>query len=419
MNERLLPATSETIPRLGEVGADSNDLRPSDTSTQDDKSPSSYNPANEEANERRGTLPPVEVESDFGSNLDIIMKRQQANDQMDYTLRQFVATPDISNTRESAEDVPNIVVEEGSGTEVARFVSSAEIDSESHLEEQPGAALTRMPSPVPGKRPGQVPFMAYVVDAAVEKKRLDQALDAVPSRSHFKSSLAICDPANASKMSLVAEIIRTDSYGNKLRVVPTSKGRYQPIGPDEHSLLSPSELKQQRSKSQMDCEEAKLERNSMAFSKKTKDEEAPVQTAPLRSAPEQTEAPRKECVPPVGPKKNQDQSQEQNQKSNSGMAATVGVLTSLIKWQIKSKKEKNANEKYPGYLDLFNRLSNELNTSVPFPLLLQCRREALLIVLNIAKAYKSTLGPHHMMTEEAFTKVEKLRSSLQDSDVFL
>ena len=37
-------------------------------------------------------------------------------------------------------------------------------------------------------------------------------------------------------MSLVAELKQKDSFGKPLRAIPSSKGRYQPIGAEDKSL---------------------------------------------------------------------------------------------------------------------------------------------------------------------------------------
>lgn len=51
-----------------------------------------------------------------------------------------------------------------------------------------------------------------------------------------------CEDNHASKMSMVGEIVQTDSHGNKLERTPSTIGRYHPIGSNELSLLRPCEM---------------------------------------------------------------------------------------------------------------------------------------------------------------------------------
>nr|XP_054757911.1 uncharacterized protein LOC129264066 [Lytechinus pictus] len=286
----------------------------------------------------------------------------------------------------------------------------------------------RPSSPIPGRRP-QIPLMALVVGAAVEKNRLDDTLgsdEAIYQQSASKyNSLLNPRDNHVSKKSLVAEIMQTDPRGNKLE--RASLGRYQPMGSDDVSLLRPCEMQSYKSRSSSDMQ------HSVSQSEKVTTTESAGKESIEVSKETDTDkgmsflkkiigARGSDSGPVASADKKPVTSDNADVDESGGLASTAGVLTSMIRWKTKKRLHtgtRETREKYPGYLDLFTRLSRELNTSVPFPIVLQTRREALPIIQNIAKAYKSTLGLHHQMTRQACAKVEKLRSELQDSDVFL
>ncbi|XP_041469862.1 uncharacterized protein LOC121419449 [Lytechinus variegatus] len=167
-----------------------------------------------------------------------------------------------STTEESKDDAHDGGDEEGEQQSVVRDKKESEekentenesqrIDFGKPVERVASPMKPRPSSPIPGRRP-QIPLMALVVGAAVEKSRLDDTLgsdEAIYQQSASKyNSLLNPRDNQVSRKSLVAEIMQTDPHGNKLERAP-SLGRYQPMGSDDVSLLRPSEMQSYKSRS--------------------------------------------------------------------------------------------------------------------------------------------------------------------------
>ncbi|XP_071796078.1 uncharacterized protein [Asterias amurensis] len=218
--------------------------------------------------------------------------------------------------------------------------------------------------------------------------------------------------SDASKMSLVAELKQKDSFGKPLRAIPSSKGRYQPIGAEDKSLrpigaddYADSELPRQINQA--------VEDPTGDFTTKEKttilDLDKATKQNPEPSASASTEQSGAE------PNMTADGSVKRD-----SLVATINVVTNLMKWQLKSKKQAGVKlksmEKYKGHMEVIQRRSRQEQVELPYPIRLNIRREVLPIIHNVVKDYKLTLGPNHKLTREAMAKEAQLQSELTEGD---
>ncbi|XP_033631136.1 uncharacterized protein LOC117293006 [Asterias rubens] len=234
--------------------------------------------------------------------------------------------------------------------------------------------------------------------------------------------------SDASKMSLVAELKQKDSFpGKPLRAIPSSKGRYQPIGAEDKSLRPigadddddadselPREINQEVKDPTGDFT-TKEKTTILDLDKATKQYRYPclfmfkLTQNPETSASASTEQSGAE------PNMTADGSVKRD-----SLVATINVVTNLMKWQLKSKKQAGVKlksmEKYKGHMEVIQRRSRQEQVELPYPIRLNIRREVLPIIHNIVKDYKLTLGPNHKLTREAMAKEAQLQSELTEGD---
>ncbi|XP_022087651.1 uncharacterized protein LOC110977661 [Acanthaster planci] len=229
---------------------------------------------------------------------------------------------------------------------------------------------------------------------------------------------------DASKISLVAELKQTDSFGKPLSAVPSSvKGRYQSIDAKDESLMpigreddnGPSIIIDQDSAGTSDSKTNHQTSPLQEHQDKGKDSTMGAQSKERQHG-------FKDKAPTAAASTDTSVAAEGGVKRDS-LVATATVVTNLMKWQMKSKMKAGAKlqsmEKYKGHLEVIQRRSRQEQVELPFPIRLYIRKEVLPIIHNIVREYRLALGHDHKLTREALAKERELASKLTGDEICL
>ncbi|XP_038075220.1 uncharacterized protein LOC119742996 [Patiria miniata] len=227
---------------------------------------------------------------------------------------------------------------------------------------------------------------------------------------------------DASKISLVAELKQTDSFGKPLTAIPSSiEGRYQSINADDKSLMPiGTEDEDKPSVDNIDSGADRETGTKDSASSSLEDEDKEKESIVRALFAKRHQAPKDKK--PQAAASDESRAAEGGVKRDS-LVATVTVVTSLMKWQMKSKNKAGVKlqsmEKYKGHLEVIQRRSRQEHVDIPFPIRLSIRREVLPIIHNVVREYRLALGHDHKLTREAMAKEKQLRSELTGEEVSL
>ncbi|XP_070576736.1 uncharacterized protein [Ptychodera flava] len=106
----------------------------------------------------------------------------------------------------------------------------------------------------------------------------------------------------------------------------------------------------------------------------------------------------------------------------AGLPGQASMVTNIRKWQLKSKDKTTplkgfVKDKY--HLSIIRKEWDNITIELPFPALVQVKKEAKPILQSIVKEYKSTFGANHKLTLEVQAKLEQLNDELGGPDVFV